>query len=142
MEEIKKPTSYDYTNAILVKEYREDLSGFSTFYTHKYFSGDEDTCLVANVINLRNNHKLSNKCIFDFYYEALPEMSYFDKKTRTKKSKFISYPKSQKEDNVDIYIARYYNCSPYIAKQFKNILKQEDVSKIVDLFEQKTVVKG
>lgn len=117
---------FDYIKSINKKEYCEDLSGFSVWMTNKVFSADPNFVCLTNCVNKLNNHNLSKKTIYDFYYYTIP-----------KNRKFLGYPKGEKELKKIKYIQEYYKLNEEQAKEYSNLLTKKEIKKVVDYFEKR-----
>ena len=119
---INKKNPFDYTKDIGDKTYPDDFSGYNAWLTNSSFSQRNDTVFHANEIN--KYHRLGNKEQFDFYYYSLPKKKYFAK-----------WAKASKIEHIDS-ICAYYDCSEREAMSYIKVLKEDQLTQIIQWFDQ------
>jgi len=121
---VKKISPFEYTNAIGMKAYPSDLSGYNAFLTNLSFSQRNDTIFFANEMN--KYHSLPDEAQFDFYYYALPKKKYFAK-----------WAKAIPEDSLE-HVADYYNVSKKVAREYLRVLSDDQIKQIIKWSNNKT----
>lgn len=91
---------------------------YNSFLINKLFSMDESTFQYAQLMN--ENYILDSKLNHDFYFYGIP-----------KKFVYFKYAKKLQEEDILQYIKKEYNCSTRIAKQYINLLTEDDRKKLV-----------
>jgi hypothetical protein len=118
-EEIVKPNKrspFDYVNDFSKKAYNEDLEGYNKWIINTALSMRKDTVIYANEMNKYAD--VSEKAQYDFYFYGMPKRNYFAK-----------WAKNKTSDDLEL-IKSYYKVSEPIAKQYLQILNDDQISQI------------
>lgn len=125
-------TPFDITKHILSKDKmltdEEVESHFNLFMTNRIFSNDQQFIHLANEMNKKGYTK---KMAFDCYFYGVP-----------KTKRYIPYnSKKEKKDKQLEYMIQFYQCSLQTAKQYMELISDEDKQYIIDYFEKRGVKK-
>lgn len=89
---------------------------YNPFIVNKNFSFGTDSLPYADMMN--QLWHIDKKLQYDFYWHGLP-----------KKKRFNKWIKADAIDNVEI-VKEYYKCSERLAKQYINILTEDQIKEI------------
>lgn len=123
---------FDFMKNILSKEKRysheEVVNEFNLFMVNRIFSNDQQLILIANELNKKG---ITNQMGYDCYFYGIP-----------KSKRFIQYnSKKEKTDKHIQYLMEYYQCNLTTAKQYMNLISDEEKLYIVDFFEKRGTKK-
>ena len=127
---VEKKNPFLYSKSILQKNYIDDPSGFVPFLMVKLFSASMNHVLLANAANHLGCGHVAKGALYDFYYYAVPQSS-----------KWLKYPKKEAEIKKVKYLMEYYSVSERTAKDYLQILPNEDVKEITNYFEKRGETK-
>ena len=123
---MKKKSSYQVMTSILsnYEPSMEEKLSLNSFFYCRYLSGNIETSQIGNIINI--------------YHDQLPLNIQYDIGNilvNKKKIKFIQVPKKEKHDSelVD-NVCRYYKISIDNAKQYINLMNEEQKEKFKNLY--------
>ena len=108
----------------------EDKSEFNLFMINRFLSMNPDNIDVINLI--QRYPTCSNKVVYKYYCDLLP-----------KKKSFFKYIKSSikwEKETVD-KVAEYYKCSTREAKEYINILNDNQIKDILKVGTSSTKTK-
>ena len=108
----------------------EDKSEFNLFMINRFLSMNPDNIDVINLI--QRYPTCSNKVVYKYYCDLLP-----------KKKSFFKYIKSSikwEKETVD-KISEYYKCSTREAKEYINILNDNQIKDILNVGTSSTKTK-
>lgn len=108
----------------------EDKSEFNLFIINRFLSMNPDNIDVINLI--QRYPTCSNKVVYKYYCDLLP-----------KKKSFFKYIKSSikwEKETVD-KVAEYYKCSTREAKEYINILNDNQIKDILNVGTSSTKTK-
>lgn len=89
-----------------------------------------DLALVP-VAEIITKSKMSNYECFEFLWNVLP-----------KQKKFIKYNATKAKEDRDVkYIMDFYKCSQKDAKSYRELISKDEMTKIIDFFENRGVKK-
>jgi len=96
---------------------------------NRYVSMDRKSILLVDLLQ-KYNHGLTNELAYKLYIGFLPKIT-----------KFLRYVKKENKSKYTAEeigcLAKYYGCSKREAFQYSEILSDDAVKDIIDLFEQK-----
>ena len=108
-----KQSPFDLINHINKKTKTEDLSGFSAYMTNRYFSSDNVLIEVAEIMNHMGAGLLSDKAVFDFYFQAIP-----------KNSGYRAFPKNVKTPAQIKEVQQDFQCSEEGARYLMGLIDE------------------
>lgn len=119
---------FDFLNIFFEKkkypsneEIEKDLNQYILNMT---FSCDQQLATLAHELT---KLKLTNKMYFDLLYYSMPKCK-----------KFIKYNASKPKKLQDIqYLMEYYKCSQQTAKEYHDIISEDDMKLIRDVYEKR-----
>lgn len=109
----------------------EDLGKkYPAFMLNRFLSASQDTLFYANIMSQMSH--LPNELQYAFYYHGID-----------KKKRYFQYSGKGKKDKTEEVesIVKYYNCSREQALDYRDMLSDEQVERIVNVF-SKRVEKG
>lgn len=100
----------------------QEINEVPSYIFCRWLSGNPNTITIANIFN---------------YFHKIPIKNQYDvvRALFHNKIRFISYPKSDKDTLKDLenleYIKKYYKVNDDIAKQYLEVISDEELSKII-----------
>jgi hypothetical protein len=91
----------------------DNIGDYSPFVVNRFISGNIDTVLYAQEMNMR--HGLDPDMQYDYYFHALP-----------KKKRFSKWKKRENEDDIEL-LRKYYNYNYQRAKEVLSFHTEEDL---------------
>ncbi len=108
---------------------KEEIQKISSFIMIRWLSGNVNTVIPANIINCNYNLPVYNQFRFLDDYCNLTGIK--------NKKLFIKYNKSQeKVTKTQENIARYYNINLNTAKQYFNLMSEEEQESFKNLYKE------
>lgn len=109
----------------------EEINKIPSYIFCRWLSGNPHTILASNQINLYHNIPMKNQ------YDMV-------KSVFAGKIKYIPYPKNTQEDTLKTveYISKHFNISLEKAQEYKQLLSNEELKGIVDMYTQYELSKG
>lgn len=116
----KKVDLFAYLNAISFNKENilteETEKEYNPYMINRYLSAEFDTIFLANEMSLRTG--IDKRMHFDFLRLAVPS-----------RKRFFKYIKKDKIEN-ELLIKKYYSCNHIKAKEYLEILTDEDIEYI------------
>jgi hypothetical protein len=107
----------------------EELQGYSQFMMNKILSCDDKLCYLAASLNT----PMTDRAHFDCLFYGLVKLA---------KPKYIPYlaakPKVEKEIG---YVSEFFSIDRNVAKQYLELMNEEEKKKIIDYFEKRGKLK-
>lgn len=107
----------------------QDRKTWSTFMINRYVSMDIKSISLVDLLQ-KYNHGLTHELAYKLYIGFLPKIY-----------KFLRYVKKENKSKYTAeeigLLAKYYKCSKREALQYSEILSEDAVKEIINLFEQK-----
>jgi hypothetical protein len=100
----------------------EDEKAYNAFMVNRGLSYFPDTVLQANLMNM--NHHSDNRFQYDFLRSSV-----------RKKKRYSKWFKNSEDKDLAI-ISEWYDCSTQKAKEYRNILSDEDVVAISEMIDR------
>ena len=118
---------FDYLNNINnsmkdIMTSEEDEKAYNAFMVNRGLSYFPDTVLQANLMNM--NHHADNRFQYDFLRSSV-----------RKKKRYSKWFKNSEDKDLAI-ISEWYDCSTQKAKEYRNILSDEDVVAISEMIDR------
>jgi hypothetical protein len=114
--------SINHTKQDLIENQIYTDKDYNSFVINKFLSGDIDTIIYANEMNIRPF--LPKKMQYDFL-----------RSTIRKRKRFVKWLKPQENNDIEV-ISRYYNCSLKRARDYYTLLSREQLDIIYDKTEK------
>jgi hypothetical protein len=100
----------------------DDEKAYSAFMVNRGLSYFPDTVLQANLMNI--HHHTDNRLQYDFLRSSI-----------RKKKRYSKWFKNSEDQTLTV-ITEYYNCSMQKAKEYSNILSDEDIKAISEMIDR------
>jgi len=118
---------FDYLNNINngngdIMSTADDEKAYSAFMVNRGLSYFPDTVLHANLMNI--HHHTDSRLQYDFLRSSI-----------RKKKRYSKWFKSSEDQTLTV-ITEYYNCSMQKAKEYSNILSDEDIKAISEMIDR------
>jgi len=114
--------SINHTKQDLIENQIYTDKDYNSFVINKFLSGDIDTIIYANEMNIRPF--LPKKMQYDFL-----------RSTIRKRKRFVKWLKPQENNDIEV-ISQYYNCSLKRARDYYTLLSREQLDIIYDKTEK------
>ena len=108
---------------------KENIEKISSFIMIRWLSGNQNTVIPANIINVNYNLPIYNQ------YRFLDD--YFKLTGLKNKKLFIKYNKKQEKiSETQKNIQRYYNINQETAKQYYNLMSKEEHKRFNNMYKE------
>lgn len=124
-EKHKSLTPFDFIKSIsntkedLLRKNSENVKNYNAFIINRGFGYFPDTVLIANEMNMYPN--IPAECHYQYYMNSV-----------RKGKRFSKWHKPEKDKDLEL-IQKIYNVRIEIAKQYRNLISDEDMKKLHDL---------
>lgn len=125
-------TPFEYLENIFYKTKHlsdEELKDYSVWVINKFLASSESTLDLLSVLNA----EISPRKHYDFLYFGFP------KKTKKVYNKYLF--KKEKDDIHVQYISEFFSVSQHLAKQYIQLISNEELKYICDFYENRGVYK-
>lgn len=107
----------------------EIIDGISKWMVNKIFSCDMQLCMLANVLNTEH---VTERMLYDCYFYG----------TERQPKKYIPYNAKKTAVEKEMrYIMDFYQVNQNVAKQYQQLISDEEKAKIVDYYEKRGIKK-
>ena len=103
----------------------EEKKSFNIYIINKALSMNPNYIGIVNMVQKYTNNMLSQKEVFNLYYNLLPN-----------KFRFYKWIKGAKDKNIEKYktLAKHFECSSREAKDYMELLDKKEINKILKLY--------
>ena len=130
----KKKNAFEIINSCFNKRFfatQTEAESIQEYLFLQILSNHAGTIPIANFVNV---HNIPSDQVYNFVYKSIPAGAI----------KYIPYPKKSKVEDVDSIenICKFYKCSVKIGNRYAELLPQEEIDKINNIYREGGIVGG